>query len=91
MMGVLRGAVADEEAARRAYAALHTYTIGFAALEASRAGWIPAPDDADSLARQLAEYVTPLQFSVGLGYLLDGIERDDAGLPPPAGGTTSVS
>ena len=39
MMRVLRRAVGDEQAARRAYAAIHTYTIGFAALEASRAGW----------------------------------------------------
>jgi AcrR family transcriptional regulator len=39
VMRVLRRAVGDEEAARRAYAAIHTYTIGFAALEASRAGW----------------------------------------------------
>ncbi len=38
IMGVLRQAGLDEPAARRAYAALHTYTVGFAALEASRAG-----------------------------------------------------
>ena len=36
MLGVLRRIGAGEQAARRAYGALHTYTIGFAALEASR-------------------------------------------------------
>jgi TetR/AcrR family tetracycline transcriptional repressor len=91
MMDVLRKAVANEEAARRAYAALHTYTIGFAALAASRAGSLPAAEDTDSLARQLAAYVTPLQFSVGLAYLLDGIEREDSVLRPSAGGTAFVS
>jgi AcrR family transcriptional regulator len=45
MMGVLRHAVGDEQDARRAYAAIHTYTVGFAALEASRAGGeSPVPD-----------------------------------------------
>jgi AcrR family transcriptional regulator len=42
MMRVLRLAVGDEDAARRAYAAIHTYTIGFSALEASRASWDPS-------------------------------------------------
>jgi AcrR family transcriptional regulator len=42
VMGVLRSALSDERAARRAYAAIHTYTIGFAALEASRDGWEPS-------------------------------------------------
>ena len=42
VMAVLRQALGDEQAAQRAYAAIHTYTIGFAALEASRAGWDPA-------------------------------------------------
>ena len=32
---------ADEADRPHAYGALHTYTIGFAALEASRAGWVP--------------------------------------------------
>ncbi len=41
IMGVLRSALADEQAARRAYAAIHTYTVGFAAMEASRAGRKP--------------------------------------------------
>ena len=37
VMGVLRRTGLDEATARSAYGALHTYTIGFSALEASRA------------------------------------------------------
>ena len=75
MMAVLRQAGADEEAARRAYAAVHTYTVGFAALEASRASWAPPEAAAGSLAGELAAYTTPAQFAQGLRCLLDGIEH----------------
>lgn len=73
MLDVLRRAAADEATARRAYGALHTYTIGFAALEASRTGWAPGSEDASSLAQQLAAYTTTEQFIDGLRYLLEGI------------------
>jgi TetR/AcrR family transcriptional regulator, tetracycline repressor protein len=72
MMGVLRRAGLDEAAARSAYGALHTYTIGFAALEASRAG-SAAGAEISSLAHQLAAYTTAGQFTEGLRYLLEGI------------------
>lgn len=75
MMGVLRRAGLDEATARSAYGALHTYTIGFAALEASRSGWVPDGGDVSSLARQLAAYTRAGQFIEGLRYLLDGISR----------------
>jgi TetR/AcrR family transcriptional regulator, tetracycline repressor protein len=75
MMGVLRRAGLDEQAARSAYGALHTFTIGFAALEASRAGWDPGSGEVSSLARQLAAYTTTGQFIDGLRYLLEGISR----------------
>jgi TetR/AcrR family transcriptional regulator, tetracycline repressor protein len=75
MMGVLRRAGLDEPPARAAYGALHTYTIGFAALEASRAGWVPGSGEVTSLARQLAAYTTAGQFIEGLRYLLEGISR----------------
>lgn len=78
MMAVLRQAGVDDQAAQRAYAAVHTYTIGFAALEASRAGWTPIGDDVDVVTQQLAAYTTPGQFAVGLRYLLEGIENDSA-------------
>lgn len=73
MMEVLRRALADEGSARRAYGAIHTYTVGFAALEASRASWAPPEIDSDVLAHQLAAYTTPHQFAEGLHYLLAGI------------------
>lgn len=76
-MRVLREAGLSEVAARRAYGAIHTYTIGFAALEASRAREARAEHDADDLARQLAAYTTPQQFAKGLGYLLEGVSPSD--------------
>jgi AcrR family transcriptional regulator len=75
MMGVLRRGGLDEVAARSAYGALHTYTIGFAALEASRSDWVPESRDLSNLARQLAAYTTAGQFIEGLRYLLEGIGR----------------
>lgn len=80
MMDVLRRAGVDEQTARRAYGAVHTYTIGFAALEASRARGAPDNPDAGDLARQLAAYTTAGQFIDGLRYLLDGIGRTPLGL-----------
>lgn len=44
VMDVLRQALGDEQSAQRAYAAIHTYTVGFATLEASRSGWHPPQD-----------------------------------------------
>jgi AcrR family transcriptional regulator len=75
MMDVLRRAGADEQAAQRAYAALHTYTLGFAALEASRARSAPGTGDVTGLAQQLAAYTTTGQFMNGLRYLLEGISK----------------
>lgn len=75
MIEVLRQALPDEEAARRAYAAIQTYTVGFAALEASRAGWNPSGAEVSDLAKQLAAFTTPRQFATGFSYLLSGIEQ----------------
>ena len=75
MMDVLRAALGDEQNARRAYGALQTYTIGFAALEASRAGWVPK-EDGNELAIQMAAYTSPRQFAQGLQYLLTGLEEE---------------
>jgi AcrR family transcriptional regulator len=81
MMGILRRAGADEQTAHRAYGALHTYTIGFAALEASRAGWVPGDGNASGLAQRLAAYTTTGQFMDGLRYLLEGISKQVTGGP----------
>ncbi|HTW07153.1 MAG TPA: TetR/AcrR family transcriptional regulator [Acidimicrobiales bacterium] len=78
VMTVLRGAGFDESSARRAYAAVHTYTVGFSALESARAGWAPAKGEVTAIAAQLAAYTTPRQFAEGLNYLLDGIQNRDA-------------
>jgi TetR/AcrR family tetracycline transcriptional repressor len=72
MLDVLRQAGLDEQVAGNAYGALHTYTVGFAALEASRSGWTPADGQAD-VSRQLAAYTGTDQFKAGLRYMLEGI------------------
>jgi len=74
MMSVLRAAGFDDAAAKRAYASIHTYTLGFSALEASRSRWAPE-GQVSGLAKQLAAYTTPRQFVEGLNYLLDGIGK----------------
>jgi TetR/AcrR family tetracycline transcriptional repressor len=73
MLVVLRPVVATEDDAHRAYAAIHTYTVGFAALESSRARAVSSEEPSDSLALRLAAFTTPRQFSDGLNYLLLGI------------------
>lgn len=95
IMRVLSEAGLSQAAARRAYGAVHTYTIGFAALEASRAREARAAHDADDLACLLAAYTTPQQFAEGLGYLLEGISLSARVEPDPgsrtAAGTTEPS
>lgn len=81
MLDVLRSAGFDEPSARRVYGTVHTYTIGFAALEASRARSAKAGGMGGEIAEQLASYTTPRQFSEGLAFLLDGIERQRVGAP----------
>ena len=76
MMRVLRQAGIDEETARSAYGAVHTYTIAFAALEASRARRDPGSEEDSALVRQLAAYTTTGRFTEGLRYLLRGIGGD---------------
>jgi AcrR family transcriptional regulator len=74
MLQALRVSGLDEHEARRAYAALHSYTIGFAALQASRSSWRPTPGT-KPIAHQLATFTSPRQFKAGLRYVLEGIER----------------
>ncbi len=63
----------DEQAARRLYAAMHTYTLGFAALEASRARWLANNTVmANPETAWLAAMTSPRQFAAGLTALLDG-------------------
>lgn len=74
-LDVLGRAGLTPDEAGRAFAAIQTYTIGFAALEASRLRWQPDPDVVDPTADRLAAFTTPEQFLNGLHLLLDGIER----------------
>jgi AcrR family transcriptional regulator len=75
---VLRDGLGDDALAHSAYAAIQTYTIGFAALEAARAttgggsaGAVgPSGDDT---AREVAAFASPKQFRAGLDHLLDGV------------------
>ncbi|HTU38253.1 MAG TPA: TetR/AcrR family transcriptional regulator [Acidimicrobiales bacterium] len=82
MLDVLSSAGFTTAQTRQAYGAIHTYTVGFAALEASRGEMAGRDDDrADGVAKELAKLATPAQFKAGLQLLLDGICAD-AGFPP---------
>jgi AcrR family transcriptional regulator len=74
-LSVLAAGGFDKGSAKRAYASVHTYTVGFAALEASRARWASRSEMKSSGQRQLAAITSPGQFTYGLELLLDGIER----------------
>lgn len=79
-VAVLTDAGFGKGSAEKAYASVHTYTVGFAALEASRARWAPAIEIKSSAQRQLSAITSPKQFSYGLEMLLNGIQRQmDAG------------
>ena len=78
MLEVLRSTGLDEELAIRAYGTIHVYTIGFAALEASRARSTHKRADTSDDAAFLATFTTSRQFDEGLLYLLEGIERQRA-------------
>ena len=75
MLKILRDAGFDTASSKTAYAALQTYTVGFAALEMSRAGWVP-PEGTSRTAQELVAITSPKQFASGLRYLLAGIERE---------------
>jgi TetR/AcrR family transcriptional regulator, tetracycline repressor protein len=72
VLGVLQDAGFSVEDAKRTYAAVHTYTIGFSALEASRSRWESTTAEKDDAMRQLANFTTAKQFVVGLEMLLQG-------------------
>jgi len=80
MLKILRETGYDAASSKSAYLAIQTYTVGFAALEASRAGWVP-PEKTSGTANELLAMTSPKQFASGLRYLLAGIERE-AGTGP---------
>ncbi len=75
MLEVLREAGFDGPGAESAYGTVHTYTVGFATLQASRQRSAPE-SGAGPRARRLAAYTTRRQFMIGLRYLLEGLERE---------------
>jgi TetR/AcrR family transcriptional regulator, tetracycline repressor protein len=74
MLDVLQGAGFRETAARRAYGAIHMYTIGFAVVEAARRQSGSEPKEDDRVTQELAKLTTPGQFRIGLTLLLEGIQ-----------------
>ena len=80
MLKILRETGYDAASSKAAYLAVQTYTVGFAALEASRASWVP-PEETSGTAHELLAMTSPKQFASGLRYLLAGIERE-AGTGP---------
>lgn len=72
MLESLRLSGLDAKQAGHAYAAIHTYTIGFAALEASRAK-SGADSSSGEMARKLRSFTSSAQFRRGLDLVLDGL------------------
>lgn len=89
MLQVLSDGPGDERRASRAYAAIHTFTLGFAALEASRRSASVAKDD--PLTRELAEYASPAQFSRGTQGDHRWLLCDRVTLPTPASSTRDAA
>jgi TetR/AcrR family transcriptional regulator, tetracycline repressor protein len=80
ILAVLTAAGLSDQSARRGYAAMHTYTLGFAALESAQARWLSEHVmTTDPDLAWLAGLTEPGQFTEGLSYLLDGM------LPAAAG------
>jgi TetR/AcrR family transcriptional regulator, tetracycline repressor protein len=75
MIGRLVAAGFNRDAALDAYAALHTYAIGFAAIESSRSQWnLQRRETSGATRRLLAGFASSEQFDKGLRLLLDGID-----------------
>lgn len=73
IMAVLENAGFDRTTALRTLGALHTYTIGFAALETARARWALEGHAETEAQRELAGFTSAEQFTYGLDLLLDAI------------------
>lgn len=73
MLDVLGSAGLTEAQARSQYAVIQTYTLGFAALEASRARWNAEHQDLpDEEIAWLTTFTSASQFAAGLNALLAG-------------------
>ena len=66
----------DHRNAVRAYAAVHTYTLGFCLLEIGRAAASSgSAQPADPLAREIISFVSEQQFQHGLDVTIKGLQR----------------
>jgi AcrR family transcriptional regulator len=75
MLKILREAGFDAPSSKTAFLAIQAYTVGCAAVETSRKGWVP-PEKSSHMATELLAMTSPKQFASGLRYLLAGIERE---------------
>jgi TetR/AcrR family transcriptional regulator, tetracycline repressor protein len=92
MLDVLASAGFTKAEARRAFGVINTYTVGFAALEASRGESAGGDDDrADDVVKELSKLTTPAQFKVGLRLLLEGICSDREAESRPSGSPASTA
>lgn len=79
---VLREAGFSPEDAVRAYAAVHTYTVGFCALEAARGPGVQHGDDSDGAdTAAIRQFVSEDQFSYGLRAVLAGLSPTGGDAP----------
>jgi TetR/AcrR family transcriptional regulator, tetracycline repressor protein len=73
MLDVLRAGGLEDSDARKVYLAVHTFTLGFAALEASRARWLAGHTQSEEPETDwLASITGPQQFAEGLRALIAG-------------------
>lgn len=69
----LKGAGLGPDECTNAYATIHTYTIGFAALETSRRQGLANAPELTAVAESLAAFTSHQQFQFGLALILDGL------------------
>ncbi len=73
MIDVLKGAGLSPDECMNTYATIHTYTIGFAALETSRREGLANASNRTPVAESLADFTSSEQFQFGLALILDGL------------------
>lgn len=75
VLATLEATGLDEDQARRVVGAVHVFTVGFAAVQASRRKWIAEHQEMDGDAAWLAGLTRDEQFRDGLTALIDAIRN----------------
>jgi len=75
MVAVLTTGLGSKAAARRAYAIIHTFTLGFATLQAARSRSQHRPSG--QREAELASFTTDAQFRKGLETIIAGLKAGD--------------